>query len=66
MFENLDTLSTEEWTTLEVIFENRHTLIVDFVNIDFWVFTHNDELLQDDNYVLIDDIQVCKVNYQQN
>ena len=66
VFADLDTLSTEEWTTLEVVFENRHTLIVDFVNIDFWVFTHNDELLQDNNYVLIDDIQVCKVNYQQN
>ena len=64
VFENLDTLSTEEWTTLEIVFENRHTLIVNFVNIDFWVFTHNDLLLQEDNYVLIDDVKIVKVLYE--
>ena len=34
----------------------------DFININFWFFTHNDEIQSINNYVLIDDIAVSRVN----
>ena len=61
VFTNLNTLSKDEWVTLEAIFVNKQTQAVDFVNIDFWIFTHNDVILQENNYVLIDDVEIYKV-----
>ncbi len=58
-FSGLDKLSSEEWVTLEAYYEVPETVTTPYVNINIWVFTHNDEIQSADNYVLIDDIEVC-------
>ena len=37
---------------------------VDFVNVDFWVFTHNDLVNSENNYVLFDDLEISVVYIQ--
>ena len=61
VFEGLDTLSSEEWVTLTQTFIISQDVNVDFINADFWVFTHNDVINSVDNYVLIDDVSVYRV-----
>lgn len=58
-FSGLDKLSSEEWVTLEAYYEVPETVSTNYVNINIWAFTHNDEIKSADNYVLIDDIEVC-------
>ena len=64
VFDKLDTLSSEEWVTLTKTFIINQDTTVDFINADFWVFTHNDTISSIENYVLIDDVDVYKVTYQ--
>ena len=61
VFEGLDTLSSEGWVTLTQTFVISQDVSVDFINADFWVFTHNDVINSVDNYVLIDDVSVYRV-----
>lgn len=63
-FKGLDTLSTEEWVTLEVTFGLVNDVKVDFLNLDFWVYTHNDFVKSPDNYVLIDDLAISVIYIQ--
>ena len=64
VFEGLDKLSSDEWVTLDIYFGVGNTVNVDFVNIDLWVFTHNDEIQNSENYVLIDDVAISIVYIQ--
>lgn len=64
VFEGLDALSSEEWVTLEVTFGVGMNVNVEFINVDFWVFTHNDLVQSADNYVLIDDLAISVVYIQ--
>lgn len=63
VFEGLDTLSSEEWVTLTQTFVISQDVNVDFINADFWVFTHNDVINSVDNYVLIDEMNISKITY---
>ena len=63
VFDKLDTLSSEQWVTLEHVFVVAESKTVDFLNIYCWVFTHNDKLQNQDNYVLIDDLAISKIAY---
>lgn len=63
VFDSLDTLSSEEWVTLTKTFVINQDVSVDFINADFWVFTHNDEINNINNYVLIDQVDVYKITY---
>lgn len=62
-FDGLDTLSSEEWVTLTKTFVVNQNVSVEFINADFWVFTHNDVISSVDNYVLIDDVNVYRITY---
>lgn len=63
VFLGLDNLSGADWVTLDAYFTVNQTVTVPFINADFWVLTHNDQIHREDNYVLIDDIEIRKVNY---
>ena len=65
VFPNLETLSSEEWVTLECVFGVGQDFNVDWLNIDLWVFTHNDVIASQDNYVLIDNIAISRIYYEQ-
>ena len=62
VFEGLDQLNSDEWVTLNAYFTVDSVETADFININFWFFTHNDEIQSIDNYVLIDDVAVNRVN----
>lgn len=64
VFEGLDTLSSDEWVTLEIFFGIGNNFNAEFVNVDFWVFTHNDLVQSANNYVLIDDLAISVVYIQ--
>ena len=64
VFDGLDSLSSEEWVTLEITFGVGHNVNVDFVNLDFWFFTHNDLVQSSNNYILIDDLTISVVYIQ--
>ena len=60
-FKGLEKLNSSEWVTLEAYFVVPKTVTTNYVNMNFWVFTHNDEIGSADNYVLMDDIEVREV-----
>jgi len=60
-FQTLNDLSSDEWVTLEAYFTVPETIATDFINMNFWAFTHNNEIGSTENYVLMDDIEVCPV-----
>lgn len=61
-FTGLEKLNSEEWVTLEATFTVPKRVATSYININFWVFTHNDVIKSADNYVLMDDIQVCPIS----
>lgn len=42
-----------------VVTDNSNT---EWMNLDFWVFTHNDEIQSIDNYVLVSGVSINKIN----
>lgn len=58
VFEGLENLSSDKWVTLEAYFKVPTTVTTSYINMNVWVFTHNDEINSVDNYVLMDDIEV--------
>ncbi len=58
VFEGLESLSSDRWVTLEAYFKVPATVTTSYINMNVWVFTHNDEINSIDNYVLMDDIEV--------
>lgn len=63
-FSGVENITSTEWTTLKLTFTVKETKITDYVNIDFYVYTNNDENSSVDNYLLVDDISVYKINIQ--
>ena len=61
VFEGLDKLSSEEWVTLELYFNIAETSRPSYININFWFFTHNDEIESLNNYILLDDVAVYRL-----
>ena len=61
-FDGVEKVNSEEWTTLELTFVVNATKNTTFVNIEIYAFTHNDENSSPDNYVLIDDISVYRID----
>jgi len=57
-FAGLESLNSENWVTLEAVFTVPEKVTTNWININFWVFTHNDAIKSADNYVLMDDIEV--------
>jgi len=55
-------INKEDWVTIEAPFYVNHNSSSPWINLDLWVFTHNDnvEHQSDNNYLLIDDIQIMK------
>lgn len=55
-------INKDEWVTVETPFYVNSASSSPWLNLDLWVFTHNDdaEHQSDNNYLLIDDIQVVK------
>jgi len=51
-----------DWVRLMVTFEVTDITNTGWANIDFWVFLHNDTVVSADNYVLIDNIAMNKIN----
>lgn len=63
-FDGVENVNSEEWTTLSLTFVVNKTKVTSFVNIEFYVFTHNDENPSPDNYLLMDDLSVYKIDIQ--
>lgn len=63
-FDGVENINSEKWTTLKLTFVVKQTKVTDYVNIEFYVYTNNDEDSSPDNYLLVDDLSVYKINIQ--
>lgn len=60
-FNGIENANGENWTVIDTVFNVKQTIAVEWINIEVWTFTHNDEIQSPDNYVLIDDLEIYKV-----
>jgi len=63
-FVNVDKANPNDWVTLETIFVVNATGTTSYIQYELFVYTHNDKILSPDNYVLVDDFEVYKVNIE--
>lgn len=63
-FDGVENINSETWTTLKAVFEVKATKVTSYVNIEIYVYTNNDLNSSVDNYVLIDDLSVYKIQIQ--
>lgn len=63
-FEEVDTVNSQGWVTLEATFKVLSSKNTSYVNIEVFGFTNNDVNSSVDNYLLIDDLAVYKVDIQ--
>lgn len=61
VFEGLDQLNKDEWVTLKAYFDVTSVETAEYININFWFFTHNDKINSIDNYLFIDDVAINRV-----
>mgnify|MGYP002529179982 CR=1 FL=1 len=56
-------INSQDWVTVEAPFYVEKTSQSPWLNLDLWVFTHNDDAgyHSDDNYLLVDDIKIVKL-----
>ena len=55
-------INENDWVTITTPFYVNKDSLSHFFNLNLWVFTHNNQIDSLNNYVLIDDIEVHKVN----
>ena len=63
-FEEVDKVNSQGWVTLETTFKVLSSKNTSYVNIEVFGFTNNDVNSSVDNYLLIDDLAVYKVDIQ--
>lgn len=64
-FDGVENINDTEWTTLEAVFYVSATKTTTYVNVECYVYTNNDRVQSKDNYVLLDDLSVYRINIEE-
>ena len=57
---NLTNLTADGWATIDAYFTVNESVTSNWVNMYFMVDLNNDEIQSTDNYILIDDVEICQ------